>query len=100
MPKIVGQIYRKGHLLPLFVDASCLPEQEGNAVWLRMHIHGPTLLQIERHEYLKSMFSVSVMSVETFAITLWKAGGLRGEINYLLSFKSNKLFHLQGLLGN
>lgn len=63
-------------------------------------MHGPTLLQIERHEYLKSMFSVSVMSVETFAITLWKAGSLRGEIITFLSFKRNKLFHLQGLLGN
>lgn len=62
-----------------------------------MHIHGPTLLQTERHKYLKSTFSVSVMSVETFAITLWKAGSLRGEIITFLSFKSNKHFHLQDI---
>ena len=101
MPKTVGRDEERSPSPTLLLAATpCLPEPEGNAVRLGMHIHGPKLLQTERHEYLKSTFSVSVMSVETCAITLWKAGSLGGEITTFLSFKSNKLFHLQGLVGN
>ena len=58
------------------------------------------LLQTERCEYFKSIFSVSVRSLKIFSIKLWKAGSLRVEIIVFRGLKNNNLFHLQDLLGN